>query len=91
MAQGKAETLLRQARIRFGDVPAARSDEVRTADATTLDRWLDALIGAESLEEVFENLDIARVVEVFGLDLDRSEQSISRVQAHERMFAKLTN
>ena len=41
--------------------------------------------------EVFENLDIARVVEVFGLDLDRSEQSISRVQAHERMFAKLTN
>ncbi len=53
-AQGKAETFLRQARIRFGDVPAARADEVRTADATTLDRWLDALIGAESLEEVFD-------------------------------------
>ena len=41
------------ARIKFGDVPAARADEVRGADAATLDRWLDALIGAGTLEEVF--------------------------------------
>ncbi len=53
-AEGKAETLLRLARLRFGAVPAARADEVRSADAETLDRWLDALVGAEALEEVFE-------------------------------------
>ena len=55
LTQGKAETLLRQARIKFGDVPAARADEVGAADAATLDRWLEALIGAETLDEVFDN------------------------------------
>ncbi len=54
LAEGKAETFLRQARVRFGDVPAARAVEVRTADAATLDRWLDAVVVAETLEEVFE-------------------------------------
>jgi hypothetical protein len=53
-AQGKAETFLRQARIRFGDIPAARADEVRSADAAMLDRWLEALIGADTLDEVFD-------------------------------------
>ncbi len=52
--EGKAETFLRQARVRFGAVPTARSDEVRAADVATLDRWLDALVIAETLEEVFE-------------------------------------
>ena len=41
--------------------------------------------------EVFENLDIARLVEMFGLYLDLSGQTISRAQAQERMFAKLAN
>ena len=53
LAKGKAETFLRQARIRFGNVPAARADEVRAADAATLDRWLEALVVADTLEEVF--------------------------------------
>lgn len=52
--RGKAEAILRQARIKFGDVPAARVDEVRAADVATLDRWLEALIGADTLDEVFE-------------------------------------
>ena len=54
LAKGKAETLLRQAGIRFGDLPPDRVDEIRTADAATLDRWLEALIVAETLEDVFE-------------------------------------
>ena len=41
--------------------------------------------------DIFENLDIARMVEVFGLHLEFSGQSISRAQAQERMFAKLAN
>ena len=39
--------------------------------------------------EVFENLDIARMVGMFGRYLDLSGQTISRAQAQERMFAKL--
>jgi len=41
--------------------------------------------------DVFENLDIARTVAVFGRYLDLSGQTISRAQAQERMFAKLAN
>ena len=41
--------------------------------------------------EVFENLDIARMVGIFGRYLDLSDQAISRAQAQERMFAKLAN
>ena len=41
--------------------------------------------------EVFENLDIARMVGMFGQYLDLSGQTISRAQAQERMFAKLAN
>ena len=41
--------------------------------------------------EIFDNLDIVRMVEMFGLYLEFSGQSISRAQAQERMFAKLAN
>ncbi|MDE0524879.1 MAG: Rpn family recombination-promoting nuclease/putative transposase [Boseongicola sp.] len=54
LSKGKAESLLRLVRSRFGDVPDARAEELRSADAETLDRWLDAFLAAESLDEVFE-------------------------------------
>ena len=41
--------------------------------------------------DVFQNLDIARTVEMFGRYLDLSGQTISRAQAQERMLAKLAN
>ena len=41
--------------------------------------------------EVFENLDVAGMVGMFGRYLDHSGQAISRAQAQERMFAKLAN
>lgn len=41
--------------------------------------------------EVFDNLDIARMVGMFGRYLDLSGQAISRAQVQERMFAKLAN
>ena len=41
--------------------------------------------------EVFQNLDIARLVEMFGRYLAVSGHAISRAQAEERMFAKLAS
>ena len=41
--------------------------------------------------EVFEGLDVDRIVEMFGWYLGLSGQAISRAQAQERMFAKLAN
>ena len=54
LAKGKAETLLYLARVKFGDIPVERADEVRAADPAKLDRWLEALIGADTLDEVFD-------------------------------------
>ena len=39
--------------------------------------------------EVFDGLDLDRIVAMFGRYLERSGQTISRAQAQERMFAKL--
>jgi hypothetical protein len=40
--------------------------------------------------DVFEGLNVARVVECFGRYLQRSEVRISRAEAEQRMFAKLS-
>lgn len=40
---------------------------------------------------VFESLDLEKIVEMFGRYLALSDQSISRAQAQERMFSKLAN
>ena len=41
--------------------------------------------------EVFEDLDVGRIVEMFARYLGLSGQAIARAQAQERMFAKLAN
>ncbi|MXY32504.1 MAG: DUF4351 domain-containing protein, partial [Boseongicola sp. SB0664_bin_43] len=51
---GKADTLLRQARLRFGEVSAAREAEIRSASTEQLDAWSEALIFAPDLDAVFE-------------------------------------
>ena len=51
--QGKAETFLRQARLKFDTIPDARVAQVRAAQQDQLDAWLDALILAEDLDAVF--------------------------------------
>lgn len=48
----KAETLLRQLRHRFGEVPTAAAARVRAADGDRLDAWLDRVIDAPTLEAV---------------------------------------
>ena len=52
-ARAKAETFLRQARLKFGEIPKARTAQVRAAASAELDAWLEALILAEDLDAVF--------------------------------------
>ncbi len=53
LAQGKADTFLRQARLKFGELPEQRIDAVRVATVAQLDQWLDALLVADTLDDIF--------------------------------------
>ena len=53
IAEGKAETFLRLARLKFDAIPDARVAQVRAASLVQIDAWLDALILAEDLNDVF--------------------------------------
>ncbi len=53
-AQGKAETLLRLLQRRFGPVPERARSRVAVGSAAEIDAWLDALLDAQSLTEVFD-------------------------------------
>ncbi|MCY4461228.1 MAG: hypothetical protein OXC26_12670, partial [Albidovulum sp.] len=52
-AKGKADSFLRLARLKFGEVPPGRVEQVRGAANGELDVWLDALFSAEDLDAVF--------------------------------------
>ncbi len=52
-SEGKIETLLRQAKLKFGTVPRSMASRLRGATNEDLDRWLDALITADDLDAVF--------------------------------------
>ncbi len=51
-AEAKAETLLRQLRRRFGEVPPMAAARVRAAGGDRLDIWLDRVIDAPTLDAV---------------------------------------
>jgi hypothetical protein len=51
---GRAETLLRLMRRRYGAVPASVIDRVHAAGIEDLDRWADAVLDAPSLDAVFD-------------------------------------
>ena len=55
-AEGKVETFLRQAKLKFGAIPRSMATRLRDASNEDLDRWLDALITADDLDAVFESL-----------------------------------
>ena len=54
-AEGKAEALLRLLERRFGAVPEDSRARVLAAPIEDLDAWLDAVILAPSLDDVFRN------------------------------------
>ena len=53
-AEGKAETLLRLLQRRFGPVPESARSRVAVGSAAEIDAWLDALLDAQSLTDVFD-------------------------------------
>jgi hypothetical protein len=53
-ARGRAETLLRQLRKRYGTVPDAIVERIHAAGTNDLDQWTDAVLDAPSLDAVFE-------------------------------------
>ena len=54
-ARGRASILNRLLERRFGRVPAAVRERVRSASVHELDAWLDAVLEAPTLEAVFEH------------------------------------
>ena len=54
-AEGKAETLLRLLHRRFGPVPESARARMAVGSAAEIDAWLDALLDAQSLTEVFDS------------------------------------
>ena len=52
--KGKAETFLRLARLKFGTLPEARVTQVHAAGLDQLDAWLDSLLLAANLDDVFD-------------------------------------
>ena len=54
-ARGGAKLLLHQVRWRFGPVPAETEARVRDASATELEAWGEAILEAQSLEDLFTN------------------------------------
>ena len=53
VAEGKVETFLRPARLRFDTIPDARVAQIHAIDQDNLDVWIDELILDENLDAVF--------------------------------------
>ncbi len=51
--RGEQKALLRVLRGRFGVLPDAALERIAAADEVLLERWLDRLLGARSLDEIF--------------------------------------
>jgi predicted transposase/invertase (TIGR01784 family) len=49
--EGRAEVLLRQLALKYGPVPEARVDRIRAASIEELDRWVEMVLTASSLDE----------------------------------------
>jgi hypothetical protein len=54
-AQGEAKVLLKQLQLKFGELPETVVQRVREARIEELDRWVERVITASSLDEVFAN------------------------------------
>lgn len=50
--QGRADLLLKQLRLKFGDLPDEVRSRVRRASADDLDRWAAHVLTAGSLDDV---------------------------------------
>lgn len=51
--EGKAEVLLKQLGLRFGSLPSEIPARVEAAPVEQLDRWIERVLTAKTLEETF--------------------------------------
>ncbi len=52
IVEGKADTFLRLARLKFGELSSAYTEQVRNASPEQLDSWLEALLTARDIDGV---------------------------------------
>ena len=52
---GRANTLLRQISLKFGEVPEERRRQVTSAGTAELDAWIDSVLTARNVDDVFSN------------------------------------
>ena len=53
VVQGERTALLRQLRRRFGELNAETEERVASAEVDQLNQWLDNVLDARTLDEVF--------------------------------------
>ena len=53
--KGRANTLLRQISLKFGEVPEERRRQVTSAGRAELDAWIDSVLTARDIDDVFSN------------------------------------
>ncbi|MEO0319073.1 MAG: hypothetical protein RL404_2750 [Pseudomonadota bacterium] len=53
MQQGKSSALLRQLKMRFGDLPVWVPDKLAQAREDELDCWIDTVLTASTIDRVF--------------------------------------
>lgn len=53
IAKGQRQTLLKQLQRKFGHVPEPIAARVASASSDDLDRWLDRILTAPTLDDVF--------------------------------------
>ena len=51
--KGEAKVLVRLLTQRFGELPAVVHEQIAVADSDTLERWVDLVLDARSLADVF--------------------------------------
>ena len=51
--KGEANTLLKQLNLKFGTVPTWVEQQVTSANKTQLDNWVELILTANSIEEMF--------------------------------------
>ncbi len=52
IVEGKADTFLRLARLKFGELSSAYTEQVRDASPEQLDSWLEALLTARDIDGI---------------------------------------
>ena len=52
---GQANTLLRLISLKFGEIPEDRRRQVTSAGRAELDAWIDAVLTARNIDDVFSN------------------------------------